>query len=266
MVPIWVNQTNNPGLGDFVRITPSILTLSIQNKYPIPVFFDNKDMELIFKDCPYMEILKEKPSNPCLLSTLYILNKNIKYGDIRNKYYGVHFTLHGHEKMSCPFLELQTSIKLPYKNPVAIFNGVRVKEWYKNHKDIGNNNRSYIIKSLLEKGFTPIILGNKNDKDLFWSKIDISGCVDMLGKTKLSEAVSIINQCQFFVSNDTCLYHFASSLMKKGLVFWRDTKYSLDGNLFDSNYIFHYQNEDISTYPVIVDSFLSNIDKVLGET
>jgi ADP-heptose:LPS heptosyltransferase len=78
----------------------------------------------------------------------------------------------------------------------------------------------------------------------------------MLGKTKLFQAVRILNNCEFFISNDTCLYHFASGLQKKGLVFWRETSHKVDGNPFDKDFIQHHQSEDITTYKAVVDKFL----------
>jgi hypothetical protein len=123
MTSIWVRQTNQPGLGDFVRICPTILSLSLRENRPIPVFFENKEMEIVFQNCSFMEILQEKPQTPCYLSTTAILNKNIKYGTIKNKYYGVHYALHGDENM----LPFSIGTQLPYRekfpNAVAVFCG-----------------------------------------------------------------------------------------------------------------------------------------------
>lgn len=256
MTSIWVRQTNQPGLGDFVRICPTILSLSLREGYPIPVFFENKEMEIVFQNCSFMEILKEKPQTPCILSTAAILNKNIRYGVIKNKYYGVHFTIHGDENMIPFSIGPQISYREKFPNAVAVFNGIGLPKMYRYGKNIGDSNRSYILKSLINKGYKPVILGTENDRKTFWSNIDMTGCVDMLGKTKLFQAVRIINDCEFFISNDTCLYHFASGLQKKGLVFWRETSHKVDGNPFDKDFIQHYHSEDITTYKAVVDKFL----------
>jgi hypothetical protein len=256
MTLIWVRQTNQPGLGDFIRICPTILSLSLKENQPIPVFFDNKEMESIFENCSFIDILKEKPQNICNFSTTIILNKNIKYGKTQNKYYGVHFTIHKNENMFPFYIGSQIPYKDKLHKTVAVFNGIGLPRMYRYGKDIGDNNRNHILKSLRERGYKIILLGTEDDRKRFWSNIDTSECINMLGKTKLFEAVRIINDCDFFISNDTGLYHFASGLNKKGLVFWRETSYYIDGNPFDKDYIHHHQNEDITTYKTVIDRFL----------
>jgi len=256
MTSIWVRQTNQPGLGDFIRICPTILSLSLKEGRPIPVFFENKEMEVIFENCSFIEVLQGRPQTPCCLSTTAILNKNLKYGSIKNKYYGVHFSFHKDENM----LPFSIGTQLPYRekfhNAVAVFCGIGIPRMYRYGKNIGDDNRKYILKSLIKRGYNPVILGTESDHKMFWSNIDMTGCINMLGKTKLFQAVRILNDCKFFISNDTCLYHFASGLQKKGLVFWRETSYKLDGNPFDKDFVQHYQSEDITTYKAVVDKFL----------
>lgn len=256
MASTWVRQINQPGLGDFIRICPTILSLSLREGRPIPVFFENKEMEVVFQNCSFMEILEERPKTPCRFSTAIILNKYIKYGNIKNKYYGVHFTLHGDENVLPFSIGTQVPYKEEFPNAVAVFNGIGLSRMYRYGKNIGDDNRSYILKSLIKRGYKPVILGTESDRKMFWSNIDMTGCVDMLGKTKLFQAVRILNDCKFFISNDTCLYHFASGLQKKGLVFWRETSYKTDGNPFDKDFVQHHQNEDTTTYKAVVDKFL----------
>lgn len=256
MTLIWVHQTNQPGLGDFVRICPTILTLSLKIKSPVPVYFQNKEIEKIFENCSFIEILKSIPKNKHLFNTGIILNKNIRYGKIINRYYGSHYKIHGNENMLPVEIPISPISEIQIPNAVAVFNGIGLPEFYPYGKNITNEVRTYIIQSLLKNNYKPIILGTYQDKERFWKEIDLEGCVDLLGKTKLNEAVDIISGCQFFVSNDTCLYHFSSILKKKGIVFWRETSHSLDGNPFDTDYIFHFKNEDPNQYYKAFDYFL----------
>lgn len=184
---------------------------------------------------------------------------NIRYDKTRNKYKGVHFTFHGDENHPPPYIEATSAYGLPKKH-VAVFNGLGyAKGFYKLNKDIGWVNRQYIINRLLVHGYTPVILGTQRDRENFWQQNDLRHCVDLLGKLRLAQTISVINECESFISNDTALYHFASALGKKGLVLWLDTFYEIDANLLDKDRVRHYQSRNRKTYPAIIEDYLLGI-------
>jgi len=251
------------GFGDFARICPTILTLAIQEKRPIPVFFNFKELGEVFLESPFIEVLKKKPTTPPTFFDTIVSYVNVVFNKHFNKYYGAHNSFHKHENMLPASMGIVKPYGLTCKNPVAVFNGCNVR-WakegtrYEAQKNILDINRQGVIDALIERDFTPVILGTKIDHERFWSKINLDKCVVLLGKTKFYEAVRAINECIFFVSNDTGLYHHASMMQKPGFVFWSDTHYFLEGNPFDKDYVFHHQGSDKSKYIEAFRSFLDN--------
>jgi hypothetical protein len=260
MPQVWIHQNKVNGLGDFIRICPTIQTLAIKHRQPIPVLFDHQGLREVFCESSYIEVLKKKPENPPLFDTNISWNKNIKYGATRNKYNGIHNTIHGHENYPPPQIGITIPYRLPKENCVAVINGLgaHIGFYKKFNKDVGKENRQYIVDSLVKNGYNPVILGTNRDKELFWRENNLEGCVNLLGKTTLAQAASIINQCEFFVSNDTCLYHFASALNKRGIVFWLDTTYENEGNAHDKSFIRHYKSKDRLDIPSAMDSYLQS--------
>jgi ADP-heptose:LPS heptosyltransferase len=122
------------------------------------------------------------------------------------------------------------------KKYIAIFNGcLNTKKRKRRRKEIPIDCRDYIVQRCLDLGFIPVILGSRSDYKNFWRHNDIidgKSVVNYLGKLSLKKTVSILNQCDNFISNDTGLYHVAGALKKKGLVLWRGTDFYKNATTF----------------------------------
>ena len=71
MTDIWIHQTREYGLGNFINLTPTLQLMADHLKKPVPVYFDLSFIEACFFDCPFIEILEEMPKhNPSFTSGL----------------------------------------------------------------------------------------------------------------------------------------------------------------------------------------------------
>jgi len=115
--------------------------------------------------------------------------------------------------------------KKPGKKYVAVFHGSLSKPtaWPGCAKDLKPIMRQRILDLVKKAGMVPVVLGNGKDRARFWFNIDMKGCEDYVGKLSLPDSVSILRQCDGFISNDTGLYHVAGALKKRGLVLWVKT-------------------------------------------
>jgi ADP-heptose:LPS heptosyltransferase len=116
-----------------------------------------------------------------------------------------------------------------------------------------------MIDSVIEKGMIPVLLGNKSDNDNYWSKINIDkGCINYIDRLSLKDSVSMLNQCDYFLSNDTGLYHVAGALKKRGLVMWYKTDFTKNKCLFDKIEHCINKNGDEAIYKKAIDNYIGN--------
>jgi len=257
MFPLWVYQSKEVGIGDFVCLLPTLQSAAVIFQRPIPVFFDHSELAEVFAECSFIERLQQKPPNNPWFSTRVF--KNLRRKSTDNNYYCAHYTILGNENISPPQIGTIPPSILGRSNMVALIHGRGPTGQYKFNKDLESTTRQYWIDSIIRKGYTPVLLGDETNRSMFWSKNDLNGCIDLLGKTKLIETLSVLNECKFFMSNDTALYHFSAAMEKKGLVLWRDTHPNMFSNPFDKKRIHHYFNEDVTMYPSVIDDYLLGI-------
>jgi ADP-heptose:LPS heptosyltransferase len=139
----------------------------------------------------------------------------VGYGTIPHTYIGFDYDVRLYKNYNTPY--------------VAVFHGsLTTKKAHK--KDVGVETRRYIIKTLVDNGCSVVLLGGKKDDKQFWKdvperslKTQNAEVLDFIGKLRLLSSVSILNCCDYFISNDTGLYHAAVALRKRGLVLWKDT-------------------------------------------
>jgi len=67
---MWVLQQHNFGLGNFINCTPAIKKLSQRLGKPIPVYFDLPFVRDCFLDCEFIHILKTKPKEDPLFTSV----------------------------------------------------------------------------------------------------------------------------------------------------------------------------------------------------
>lgn len=231
----WFHQVKDYGLGNFIMATPALKLLSDRQGGKIRVYFDTPSLSEIYEECPFIFILNEKPrGKPFCTSAKPLRHKKLKESD-SHAYCRIILKTDEYQIADTYVGEART-IKLPKENDktyICIFHGclgkkeARIKE-----KDIGHKARQYMVDAVKKEGYVPVILGNQSDRKLFWKKCNLKGCVNYLGKLSLKDSISILSQCDYFMSNDTGLYHAAAALKIPGLTIWRYTNQNKNRAVF----------------------------------
>ncbi len=255
--PIWFHQKNSVGIGDFLMLTPTIKKCYDLFNRKIPVFFDSKEIESLYVKSEYIEILDFIPNTPAIFTSSR--NKGTKNG--MNKYLDFCNSTLGVQDIGQPFVDDDITFNINKNGNIyiALINGKEIKQDhdpYKYGKDLRPETRQYMIDRCLDLGITPVILGNSKDIENFWQFNDISKCENFLNKLSLKDSVSVLKQCDGFISNDTGLYHIASAMKKKGLVIWRDTECEEHRNPLDGDFIQHHATAKKETYFKVIDDFI----------
>ena len=222
----WFHQIKNYGLGNFVMATPALQLLYEKNKEKVNVFFNDEYICELYRSAYFLNILSKKPKNPPFGTSMRPKKRRSKETDsealcrkwVEKGYRGIPNTYVDN-------VNVFTLPRVDDRKYVAVFHGcltdrrVRVME-----KDIGYRNRQCILDFLLSHNFTPVLLGTTLDYRQFWKNVQIpSLVVNYIGNLSIGESVSVLNQCDYFASNDTGMYHVAGALKKEGIVFWKDT-------------------------------------------
>jgi len=252
----WIWQKAGFELGNFVMLTPALQLLNGMNGKPIKVFFDNNYISELYKVCPFLRILTQKPDTiPRYCTKSPPRNRHESDTEAWCRLYAKQ-----RKNLPSPYIDppsrVSKLVKEDGKKYVAVIHGCHNKSVFQDRKDVGKKILSHTIKRLIENGLVPVIIGNKSDKNKFWKKIDLDGCIDYLGKFKLKKSVDILNSCDYFIANDTGLYHIAAALHKTGLVLWKKTDY--DKNREASKKISHCRNRSGSfdVYKNFVDTHI----------
>jgi ADP-heptose:LPS heptosyltransferase len=217
----WFWQKRNFELGNFVSCTPAILLSSEKMKAKVPVFFDNKEIASLYTHCPFIEILGLKPKGIAFATSSCPIKRKPNESDA----YALCRILYN--SITCPptYVDKNITMKLnrdKHKKYAAVFHGCLTPKFFR-PKDIGLKTRQKIIASLCERGIVPVLLGTQMDFQNYWRNVNIVPCMNFIGKLRLKDSVSILSQCDFFISNDTGLYHVAGALNMRGLVLWNRT-------------------------------------------
>lgn len=249
-------QKKGYGLGNFIMTTPALQLLNQR----VGVYFSDKHIASLYQNCPFIKILENEPKTKFVL-TSEKPKRNKGESDIHaycrmvikkppmvlpNTYV---------DKCNDYILERQEDTK-----HIALFHGCLGKV-FKSKKDIGRDARQMIIDKVLTYGYVPVLLGSSGDFKSYWSMNNLEACINYLGELNLRQSVSVLDQCDYFISNDTGLYHVAGALKKPGLVLWHKTNMEKNMCLFGG--INHIQSgiRSINKYSLAVDSFLETLDE-----
>ncbi len=257
MSKFWVLQKKSFGLGNFVMATPALNLLSQKRGSKIDVFFAMSSIADLYRKCPFINVLNKRPSTKeffCIgkidrLQKESDIEALCRIFRIRNK------------KIPPTYVDEIKTIRLNKQvgqKTVAIFHGC-LGECFKEKKDIGIKTRQYIIDRLLSKNYKVLLLGVKKDYNNYWQYNNLTGVDNRLGSHSLVDSVSLLNQSDAFISNDTGLYHVAGALKKKGLVLWKKTNFVK--NRSGGNIITHFINSEgsLDKYCQAIDNFLEKI-------
>lgn len=253
----WILQKKSFGLGNFIMATPALKLLSQRRNEKIKVFFETGTISQLYRNCPFIKILKKRPGK----------RPNFIIGAIRR------CPKEGDSEAYCRVLKVGRISNTPtYIDPVqskillkrdgekcvAVFHGCLGK-CFRKRKDIGIESRQYILDTLVKNNIKVILLGTSSDFKHYWTHNDLSNVENYLGKYSLLDSIGILSQCDNFISNDTGLYHVSGALKKEGLVLWKHTKYLKNKTLFKG--IEHCLNSgfDLEIYKNAVDKYIEEV-------
>ena len=237
--------------------TPALRYLG--RKEPVNVFFADKNIQKLYKKCPFIKIIQDEPSNKPFATT----STGKKYRTLRETDSESLFrvVVGDVSLMEQTYVDYEITKKIEKdknKKYVAIFHGC-LGEIYRYQKDIGSKTRQYMINAVLAKGWVPVILGSQRDAKIYWAKNKTKHCLNFLGKLSLKDSVSILGQCDLFMSNDTGLYHIAGALDMTGLVLWKQTDVVRSRSTCSNISHARDRKGQFSIYKRYIDGFLNQI-------
>ncbi len=116
-------------------------------------------------------------------------------------------------------------------------------------KDWSYANYIPVITYVKEKfGLTPVLTGVKQDKEICEMLEKECGCINLCGKTSLSELALLIKDAKFLLSPDTGPLHIASSLKTPLVGLFAPTSSSLTGPYFSNEMCIDKHAEVLAKY------------------
>ena len=236
----WFFQDPNFQLGDFIMLTSGLKAISELRNERINVYFSNASVRDLYLDCPFINILKKRPSKSPFASSKFssynhglYRKKKMKGESMQECFFRIYAKQKGYDKeMPHTYVDCPDGLKLnkeSKKRYVAIFHGC-LGDLFVPKKSVPDQTLPFMVEEVLRNDFIPVILGSSLDNKRFWRRVNLKNknIINYVGKLSIRDSVSVLSQCDNFISNDTGLYHVASALKKNGLVIWRLT--SLEKN------------------------------------
>jgi ADP-heptose:LPS heptosyltransferase len=200
-------------------ITPALQLISRQINNKVKIVFGTKALQELYKHCKFIKIINAQRS----FRKIIMPKRRPGESDIEAYCRIFAGTRKPIQKLPHTYVDGNITKTLKDKKQcVAVFHGCLGRK-YVNGKDIGIKVRQHIIDCLCARNMIPVLLGTKKDYINYWKYNNIDKCKNYIDKLSLKDSVSILAQCQYFISNDTGLYHVAGALKKPGLVIWRRT-------------------------------------------
>ena len=221
---LWIYQSRDYGLGNFINLTPTIKLMADHFGERIPVYFDLDFIEQCFLDCPFIEILSERPDNNPLFGSSLVNGRNDcpdyihvakearksipLNGDLPHTYVDQANEIAKDKNIYTVFLRGSGS-----ENLIYLSSKMPRDEYY----------QKYFLSDQMKRcAFT----GSENDvtraKGLF------DGMVHHIGDIRKS--LALIRDANLVVSNDTGLAHAAAAMNKNLVILWKNTRLPKNAN------------------------------------
>ncbi len=254
-IPFWVLQKRGYGLGNFLTMTPALQGLSIEKGKRIPVFFSDSKLGEIFKDSPYIQVLKSRPTNDPEIKTRRPSKIRKEDENDADCFYR-HYVGDG-ERPPTYVDRPQPPKDFPPGPCVAVFHGCLNHNASKG-KLLPEKTLQVLLNRVAKAGSTPVILGNKQDYDRFWKALKYpEGTFSMIGRP-LRVQVGALAACDCFISNDTGLAHVAGALGVTGTILWRKSAFKRFALPYPG--VTHFRDEEGRH-----EEYVKAIDRQLGQ-
>lgn len=269
---IWFEQHVNFQLGDFIMLTSGLKALSEMWGASINVYFNTPIVRDLYIDCDFINVAKKRPGGKPFGSSIF---SSYKHGDYRKKRLAktesmqdCFFRIFAAEKgyagpMPHTYVDSPDGLKLEKedgKKYIALFHGC-LGDLFADKKTIPMQSLKFLVKEVLDRGRIPVILGNKKDYKLYWKHINLSDerIINYLFKLSMRDSVSILSQCDNFISNDTGLCHVACALKMNGLVLWNKTSHLKNAPSYSGVTQFFGKNLPAEDYNKAIVSYLKEL-------
>jgi len=228
MTKPWVLQHELYGLGNFINLTPTIKLLSEHLGYRIPVYFDFDFIRDCFLDCPFMEILEDKPKDKEAFGS-WLINGNNNCPDFLHVYREVtkRYPLDG--ELPHTYVDEAKELDVPKYSTLFIRGSGSERKAYLDSKLPDDK---YYLEHMKGKcAFT----GSEVDRDrldkLFtWRKGDKIGYDMPMHVGNIRESLALIREADYVVANDSGLAHAAAAMRKNMTILWKNTSLPKNAN------------------------------------
>ena len=225
MNDIWVYQDERFGLGNTIQLTPTIKMMADHFNKPVPVYFDLKFIEECFVDCPFIEILKDKPDHRELFGS-WLINGRNDCPDYIYVYKEVTKAVHLTGDIPHTYIDRAEEIEAPKFNTVFIRGSGSEQKIYLDSKMPDDEYYRERFADNLAGDYTEAFTGS--DKDikrsgrLFKGMTLFTGCI--------RQALALIREADYVVANDSGLAHAAAAMNKNMTILWKNTSLPKNAN------------------------------------
>jgi hypothetical protein len=206
------------GLGNFINSTPFLQALSVKWNQPINVYFDEGITKDCFLDAPFLNILKDKPSNfPFAHTKLYQrqYQENRKYlipdYEYFSKEIGAYFGVDGSQYHT-------------YIDTIKDFREVPKTACFVNGS--GAFHKSYLEKKIIDNEVyqnISILLDMDCICILGSSKCELPVDDTDLRGTPIRNQLAVLSRCEALITNEGGLAHAAGAYKIPTFIMWKDT-------------------------------------------
>ena len=232
----YILQDKNFALGNFINLTPTIQYLSEQMGLKVPVFFETEYVRQCFLDCPFIEILKEKPEYKPEFTSAIInaANDRPDYQYIFEMANGKAWTPKYHT-----YIDYKNTRPVEQGSIMLLNGSGSQNEEYTAKKDVGPDPYRYAVQYIAKKRKI-ISAGSFDDlaRAPYMANLAHEACWGDIRKT-----LRMMASASCVIANDTGLAHAAGAMNKPLLVLWKDTARERCKNA-GINTVYSYSNHD----------------------
>ncbi len=221
MNKLYIHQTSDYGLGNFINLTPTIKLMADHFGHPILVYFDVEFIRDCFTDCPFIDILDKKPDEMSYFTTALVNFKN-DCPDYIHAYKQVTQRLPLGE-MGHTYVDQAKEIPVRKDNYTLFIRGSGSEHMiYLNKKMPDDKYYEEYIKGKC------VFTGSDGDKkrmgDLFmWRKGDKTGSDFEFVLGDVRKSLALIRDAKLIIANDSGLAHAAGAMNKNMIILWKNT-------------------------------------------
>ena len=225
MTKPWIHQHELYGLGNFINLTPTIKLLAEHLGHPISVYFDLDFIKQCYLDCPFIEILDERPSDPPAFSS-GLINVRNNCPDYLHVYREVtkRFPLDG--ELPHTYVDSAVEIEAPKYNTLFIRGSGSEQRAYLDSKMPDDRYYKEYFARNLSGIYTEAFTGSEQDVERADGLFEDMTCY--VGGIRL--ALALIREADYIVANDSGLAHAAAAMQKPMTILWKNTSLPKNGN------------------------------------